>query len=401
MLIQKTELRLAVSRLALTLGLGQTIAWASSYYLPAVLASHMADALGCPVSTVYAAFSAALITAALTLPFAGRCADTWGGKRVLVASNLWCALSLVVLSQTQNEVGLFLGWILLGVAMGAGLYDIAFATVVQSCGPAAQPVIIGMTLLGGFSSTVGWPISHALLTHLDWRQVLMVWAGVHLFLGLPLHLSLNLPRWQGGKHLLKTETDSPREPEKSKVPAMVVIALAFVFLSFSSAAMAAHLPGLMQMCGVSVAASILVGATFGPAQVAGRLLHLFVLQRFKPITTTILAILIMPLGAVALALLGPVAGVALFVGVAHGFGNGIISIVKGALPLCIFGEKRFGRRQGLLFFPAGIALAISPFLFSVCIDAWGKDALYVYIAAIWMSGLLFFCLKRLTGQDQA
>jgi len=401
MLIQKAELRLVLSRLALTLGLGQTIAWASSYYLPAVLASHMASALGCPVSTVYAAFSASLATAALTLPFAGRCADTWGGKRVLVASNVWCALSLVVLSQAQSEAGLFWGWMLLGVAMGAGLYDIAFTTVVQSCGSAAQPVIIGMTLLGGFSSTVGWPVSHYLLSHFDWRQVLIVWAGVHLFLGLPVHLSLNLPKRQGSKPSLRTEADSPHEPEKSKIPAMFVMALAFVFLSFSSAAMAAHMPGLMQICGVSVAASILVGATFGPAQVAGRLLHLFVLQRLKPVNTTILALLIMPLGAVALALLGPGAGVALLVGIAHGFGNGIISIVKGALPLYIFGEKRYGRRQGLLFLPAGIALAISPFLFSLCIDTWGKDALYIYIAAIWMSGLLFFCLKRLTGQGKA
>jgi len=34
-------------------------------------------------------------------------------------------------------------------------------------------------------------------------------------------------------------------------------------------------------------------------------------------------------------------------------------------------------------------------LFSLCIDALGKGALYVYIVAIWMTALLFLWMKRL------
>ena len=101
-----------------------------------------------------------------------------------------------------------------------------------------------------------------------------------------------------------------------------------------------------------------------------------------------------PLGAVLLALSGPEAAV--LMAITLGLGNGAMTILKGTLPLSIFGEKGYGRRQGLLFLPAGISLALSPFLFSLCIDVLDKGALYVYIAAAWIATLLFLCLKRLT-----
>ena len=354
----------------------------------------MADELGCPASKVYAAFSAALIIAALTAPLAGRCVDAWGGKRVLAASNIWFALSLVFLSQAQSALGLFLAWASLGVAMGAGLYDMAFAALVRSRGSAAPSIIAGITLLAGLASTVGWPISHYLLLHFGWRHALLAWAGVHLLLALPLNLSLVLPMQPDGGKIPEPDADAPRATEKNKIPAMAALALAFVFSSFCSGAMAGHMPGLLQLFGVSAAASILAGMAFGPAQVSARLLYLFALQRLQPIATALLAVCAMPLGAVLLILSGP--GAAPLVGVTHGFGNGIMSIIKGTLPLSIFGERGYGRRQGLLFLPAGIAQALAPFLFSLCLDSLGKDALYVYIAAIWMTALLFLWLKRLT-----
>jgi MFS family permease len=353
----------------------------------------MADSLGYPVSSVYAAFSVALIVAALSVPFAGKYVDAYGGKRVLAASNIWFAVSLVFLSRAQSEAGLFLGWASLGVAMGAGLYDMAFATVVRSRGSAAPPVIAGNSLLVGFSSTLGWPVSHYLLSHFDWRQVLLAWAGAHIFLALPLNLSLVLPMQPRSVAPPKPDDAFPRKAEKSKVPAMLALALAFAFSYFCTGALVGHLPGLLQLFGVGVAASILAGMAFGPAQVSARLLLLAAQQKIRPINAAILAMLIVSLGAATLALSGP--GVATLVVITLGFGNGIMTIIKGTLPLSIFGEKGYGRRQGLLFLPAGIALALAPFLFSLCIEVLDKDALYVFIAAALMAALLFLCLKRL------
>jgi len=386
MFAEKTTLRLVAS-----LGLTQTIAWASSYYLPAVLARPMADSLGCPVSRVYAAFSFALCIAALAAPFAGRCVDAWGGRRVLAASNVWFALSLAFLSQAQSRTSFFLGWASLGLAMGAGLYDMAFAAIVRSRGPAAPSVIAGITLLAGFASTVGWPASHYLLTHFGWRHALLVWAGVHLFLALPLNLSLSLPMRPGQEQGPEEGAASFPQAEKSKLTAMLVLALSFALVNFCTGVMASHMPGLLQLFGVGAAASVFAGMAFGPAQVLARLLYIFALRAVRSVNTAIAAVLMMPLGAVLLILFGP--GAAVLVGVTHGLGNGVLSIIKGTLPLDSFGESGYGRRQGLLLLPAGVAQAFSPFLFSLCLDGLGGDALYVYIAAIWTAALLFLCLK--------
>ena len=388
MLANKTTLSLVVS-----LGLAQTIAWASSYYLPAVLARHMASSLGCPSSTVYAAFSVALVIAALTVPFAGRCIDTWGGKPVLVSSNIWFALSLIILSQTQGKWSLFLGWALLGLAMGAGLYDMAFAAVVRSRGSAAPPVIAGITLVAGFASTVGWPVTHYLLSTFGWRQALVVWAAIHLFLAFPLNFFSLLPLQADRTMCSSQDADSPRKSEKKAIPAMMLLAIAFVCTSFCNGAMASHLPALIQLFGIGAAASILAGMAFGPAQVSARLLYLFALQKMHPLTTAILAVFTAPLGAVLLSLSVP--GAVALVGVTHGFGNGLLTIIKGILPLILFGERGYGRRQGLLFMPAAIVQAISPFLFSLCVSSLSTDALYLYIGTMWTTVLLFLWLKRL------
>jgi len=385
MLAEKSTLRLVLS-----LGLAQTIAWASSYYLPAVLARPMAEDLGCSASTIYAAFSAALIIAALTAPFAGRHIDQWGGKRLLVVSNIGFAFSLIFLSQAQGLTSLFLGWVLLGIAMGAGLYDMAFAAVVRSRGFAAPPIIMGITLLAGFASTVGWPVSHYLLTNFGWRTALLTWAGAHLFLALPLNCSLVLPAHH--QEHSGPETKPSNGAEKNRIAAMVLLSIAFAFSYFCSGAMASHMPGLLQLFGVGVAASIFAGMALGPAQVLGRIIQLSILRSLQPITIAILAVLIIPLGSILLILFGP--GAALLVGITRGLGNGIITIIKGTLPLSLFGKAGYGRRQGLLLLPAGITQAFAPFLFSLCMDALEKGALYVYIAIIWATALIFLWLKR-------
>ena len=75
------------SAVVVALGITQTLAWASSYYLPAMLAAPMAKDLGIETPTVFAAFSFALVISAFLGPYAGRCIDRWGG-RPAVSTNL-------------------------------------------------------------------------------------------------------------------------------------------------------------------------------------------------------------------------------------------------------------------------------------------------------------------------
>src|SRR5690606_19541405 len=65
-----------------------------------------------------------------------------------------------------------------------------FSTVVRLWGHQARNAITGITLFAGFASTVGWPLSAWLEIEFGWRTACLAWAGLHLFVGLPLNASL-------------------------------------------------------------------------------------------------------------------------------------------------------------------------------------------------------------------
>ena len=69
------------------LGTSQTLAWASSYYLPAILADPISAGIGVPRTWVFGAFTVSLLIAAFAGPYVGRVIDRFGGRGVLVLSN--------------------------------------------------------------------------------------------------------------------------------------------------------------------------------------------------------------------------------------------------------------------------------------------------------------------------
>jgi predicted MFS family arabinose efflux permease len=361
------------------LGVAQTLAWASSYYLPAMLAAPMARDLGVSVPTVFGAFSFALVVSALLGPYAGRAIDRWGGRPVLMGTNLVFAAGLAALAAAQGPVSLFAAWMLVGVGMGAGLYEAAFSALVRLYGRDSRSAITGITLLAGFASTVGWPLSTLLDAQLGWRGACLAWAALHLLLGLPLNATLpritapGMPQ-EGAAASPDAATDDGGTTPRIRLAAGL---LAFVFAAtwFISTAMAAHLPRLLQAGGATLGVAVAVGALVGPAQVAGRLLEFGFLRRIHPLLSARMAALAHPVGAAALLMAG--APVAALFGILHGAGNGILTIAKGTLPLVLFGPHGYGARQGLLMVPARIAQAFAPLAFGLCLDRWGAGALWL------------------------
>ncbi len=366
------------------LGTAQILAWASSQYLPAVLAAPMARSLGLGEPTVFAAFSMALGVSALTGPWAGRAIDRLGGRPVLMASNVVFALGLAVLGLAANAWILFAGWMLLGVGMGCGLYEAAFSALVRLYGPRARNAITGVTLFGGFASTVGWPLSAWMAAHWGWREACFAWAALHLLLGLPLNAWLPRaataapPPWSSGDTAAAPSASQPPVAVAQPRLALVLLALSFACTSFVTTAMATHLPGVLQAAGVSLATAVALGALVGPAQVAGRLLELGVLRRLHALLTARLAALAHPLGAAALLLAGGTAAAPF--ALLHGVGNGMLTIAKGTLPLLLFGAHGYGARQGWLMLPARVVQALSPFLFGLALQRLGSAALGLSLA---------------------
>ncbi len=366
------------------LGLAQTLSWGSSFYLPAVLAHPMATDLGLPPPMVYLAFSLALVVSAAVGPAAGRAIDRVGGRPVLLGCNGIFALGLVLLALAQGPWGLFAAWAVMGLAMGAGLYEAAFATLVRLYGQAARNPITGITLIAGFASTVGWPLSAWMLGQHGWRGACLGWAALHLLVGLPLNALL--PRVASPTASAPTPSATAAAPPPvqpaAATPQRALVALLSLFFAvsmFIGTAWATHLPQLLQSVGATLAVAIGVGALVGPAQVAGRVLEFGVLRRVHPLLSARLSSLAHPLGIAVLLLAGAPAA-ALFA-VLHGAGNGILTIAKGTLPLVLFGAQGYGARQGWLMMPARVAQASAPFVFGLALDRWGRGAL-------WLSGAL-------------
>jgi MFS family permease len=175
------------------LGATQTIAWASSYYMPAILGGPIADALNLPASVFFGLFSGALLLSAAVGPSVGRPIDRHGGRGLLAASNLVIAAGLLILAAAQGITGLAIAWTVLGIGIGMGLYDPAFATLSWLYGHDARSSITGITLIAGFASTMGWPLSALFLHESGWRCTCLMWAGLNMLLAAPLNW-LTIPR---------------------------------------------------------------------------------------------------------------------------------------------------------------------------------------------------------------
>ncbi|MGQ3054723.1 MAG: MFS transporter [Roseateles sp.] len=386
------------TRVVTTLGIAQTLAWASSYYLPALLARPMARELGVSEPTVFAAFSVALVISAIVGPYSGRRIDRWGGRPVLVATSALFALGLAAMALATGPVGLFAAWLVMGLAMGSGLYEAAFASLVRLYGHEARGAITGITLIAGFASTVGWPLTAALEHAYGWRGACWAWAGLHLVVGLPLNAWL--PRSSALPVMPAGDAPAAVGGPSSAPSALMAGLLAWVFAVtwFISTAMAAHLPSLLAAVGTAPAQVIFIGALVGPAQVAGRLLEFGLLQRLHPLHSARAAALMHPLGAALLALVG--APAAVLFALLHGAGNGILTIAKGTLPLALFGPQGYGQRQGLLMLPARLGQALSPWLFGLLLTRFGPRVLW-FSAALGLSALLALLFIRLATRAAA
>ena len=370
------------------LGTAQTIGWASSYYIPAVLAAPMAASFGLSPVWVFGVFSLAMVVSALVGPWAGARIDRIGGRGVLMLSNLIFATGLGLMAAAPSARMLFAGWCLMGLGMGIGLYEAAFATLAGIYGRDARGPITGITLIAGFASTVGWPLSGLMLATWGWREACLGWALIHVLVALPLNALLPTGKEQTAP-VARVESSDGTPPS----PVMLGL-LAFVFAAtwFTSTAMAAHLPGLLQAAGATPAAAIAAGALIGPAQVAARVLEFSLLRRFHPLASARLAAAAHPLAAGCLAVFGGPAAF-LFAGL-HGAGNGILTIAKGTLPLALFGASGYGRRLGWLNAPARMLQAAAPLIFGAALSAWGLGALWLTAGIGALATLALFAIRR-------
>lgn len=376
------------------LGVAQIVSWGTLFYTIAVLGAAMRADTGVGELWLFGSFTAGLFLSGIVSPYVGRQIDAHGGRRVLMGGSMLGALACSALAVAQGPGTVLTGWLLAGVAMSAGLYDPAFATLHQMVRNDYRRSVTALTLFGGFASTVFWPLSQFLLETVGWRMCFCIYAGVHLMLCLPIH-AWGVPTGLGSRRPAQP-VDVPPPATTATLPrerlVFAWLAAALAMVAFISTAIAAHLITLLTATGLTARDAVLIGALIGPMQVAGRVVEFAFTRHVRARTVGTIAFGMM---AIALAIFTQVHGVwilALAFVIPYGWANGVVTIVRGTVPAELFGPRNYGALLGKLALPQFVLKAMAPFALTLLFVV---DPQRTYVPyALLVVGLLAFGAYR-------
>jgi MFS family permease len=375
-----------------TLGITQIVGYGTVFYSFSPLMRPLEAALDASKGVVVGAFSLGLLTAAIFAVLVGKLIDRGRGSRVMAAGSAAAGLLLVALAQVDTVQGLYLVYLGLGVCMAAILYEPAFAVLTHAFGPDARRAITSLTLIAGFASTVFWPLTQFLIDGLGWRGAVVVLGGLNLVVCVPLHL-FALPR----RTVLRVSVPGAGTRKLGhalRMPVFYLFAGALVCNGLIFATMSVHIIPVLEAKGLSPLLAAGFAAMIGPMQVAGRVLESTVGPRFSIARVGVLALCAMPLALLLLlAASGGTWMVALFA-VLYGASNGVFTIVRGAMPVELFGHEHYGAINGALSAPYLLSHAAGPSLAALLWTALGGsyDRVLVALALTATAGILFFAL---------
>jgi MFS family permease len=353
------------------MGIGQILAWGSSYYLLAVLAGPVAHATGWSDSWIIGALSLGLLTSGLVSPRVGHLIEHFGGRPVLASSAVLLAAGLLLQALAPNLAIFVVAWLVIGLGMGAGLYDPAFSTLGRLYGERARSAITQLTLFGGFASTVCWPLSAYFVEHFGWRGASLAYAAINIVVVLPLYL-LGVPREERRSPTARTAAPGTMGRRRSAEDryAFVIVAAGLTVASVIMTVISVHILTLMQARGLTLATAVSFGALIGPAQVGARVLQAAFGRRRHPIWSFLASSILVAIGLCML--LGPASAIGAGL-VLYGSGSGIRSIVRGTVPLALFGREGYAVLMGWLAMPSLVAQAASPSIGALLLEHLGAD----------------------------
>ncbi|MBS1164481.1 MAG: transporter [Proteobacteria bacterium] len=374
--------------LVAVLGLSQLISWGVSYYLIGVFGERMAHDLGWSITLTYGGFAEALVVMGLVSSLIGRLIDRYGGRIIMSTGSLLMALACLGLSQSENLPLYGASWACLGLAMRMTLYEAAFATLVRIGGRSARPAISQITLLGGLSSTVFWPIGHGLASQFGWRGALVGYALLALAM-VPLHWSI-----PNGEHDPSAGGEFAAAPPlaQSRVDRMLAGALYMAVITiaaFLNSGMSTHMIGILTGLGVSAEAALWLSTLRGMGQSAARLCEVAFGKTLSPLTLCVLAAAMLPICFVA----GLFSGRSVVLGacftLAYGASSGLLTIVRGTQPLVLFDDRAYGTLIGRLTAPSFLVSALAPVAYARIVETGGYGTA-LYLSAL-LSGLQLAC----------
>jgi MFS family permease len=378
----------------LALGITQITAWGTSYYCLGVLAGPISQDTGWSRGFVFLGFTVALLAMGLVSSAVGRAVDRHGGRAVMTLGTVLVSSGLFALAHVRSEAAYLAVWAFLGLGMRLCLYDAAFAALVQVAPSRGRTAISYLTLFGAFASSVFWVVGHALNEQVGWRQTLVLFAVINLVVCLPLH-------WFGLARRETPETaaapagapaaaaDGAPLEGRARSVALGLFALIMSLNGFVFGVISVQLVPLLEAAGLATAAAVWVASMKGVAQFGGRVVEILFARNLRAITVGRIAVGVLPPSL--LLLLAGTGSLPLIVAftLLMGASQGVITIVRGAVPLALFGAKGYGAILGAIATPVLVVNAASPTAFAWIVDRWGWDtgrvSLLVSCSAAWLA----------------
>ena len=306
----------APGAVTLSAGCNQLINWGISFYMPGTFARAIAQETGWAATEIYFGLTIAMLMMAMLSPFVARLLAHFGGQRIVVTGTLMISAGCLIMAYVHSLSAWFAAWALTGVGMRLALYDALFAALVNSYGQSARLTISRVMLAGGLASALFWPLGAGLLTQMNWRHALLIYA---LFGLLSAMLLWKMPNHKlpSPRRTIKRQRLSGRDKRSALLYASLIALVTFVSNGTST-----------------------------------------------PLRLTLLTTLVMPL-CFALGLSGSYLSWAAG-GFVLGYGaiNGLTTVFKATLPLQLFAAEDYARRTGILLIPAQLLAAASPFVYA-------------------------------------
>jgi MFS family permease len=390
------------------LAIGQTLIWASIYYVFPVLLLRWEHDLGWSKSDLTLAISLAVLVSAAAAPFSGRIIDRGFGAPLVGLSAVLGGMGLLLLSGVRELWQFYLVWIIIGFAMAGCLYEPCFALITRARGAQAKKAIIVITLVAGFASTISYPLIYMLSEALGWRGAIRVVAALVICGVAPL-------LWFGARKLNTGQIKPPETAHKTgssraflKTPVFWYLASGFACLAVFQGSIIHHLFPILDERGFSDKMAVVIASLIGPMQVVGRLAMMASGRYLSTHGVAVAAFMVMGLAITVLFIGGSSAAYLVLFAILFGSAYGTVSIIRPLLVREILGETDFGVKSGALALPYLAGAASAPFLGSLIWGIGGYDLLLeVLMGFVILGGLLYSnanCLAcreaRLQGREE-
>ncbi|MED5449651.1 MAG: MFS transporter [Chloroflexota bacterium] len=380
------------------LSIGETLAWAGLFYIfPASLLSWRSH-FEWSISELSVALMLALIVSAISGIGSGKLIDKGYGRELMSFGAVMGGICLWIVPMVDSLELFYFLWALIGIAMGACLYDPCFAILTREYSLEAKKPIVMVTILAGFSITFCFIFTAAISSFFGWQFSFYIFGFLLCFVVAPLFwLGISADRKERNineKTLLGAVSTQPFLRELISKPIFWGLSIMFAAFALNHIMIISQILPLFETKGASSTSAILIASAMGPMQVSGRIGLLLIEKQLKRefdiVQVAIFSCVILICGSgilyyseTSIFMLGA------FV-VFQGVSFGIINLVKPVIVATLLGESDFGFIAAFVGVGYIIGFAVAPGVSGLISDVWGLDGLISMTFLIAILGLIAF-----------